>query len=134
MDYDLTGCDFVRAGLSLKPKKITGFGGWTKEEKDVSTLANASFLTTMLGKLKKSADISVTFIYDAAEHAAFPEGNLENSIIIPGAGTLVFWGDVKELGGIDTEADGDTVTFDVSFTVSNLDASGVETAPTFTAV
>lgn len=127
------GVAITRAGLVLKPKKIT-LPGASREEIDVSTLLNEAVTTSILGALYTSADLVVNYELDPATYGAIIDsGNLSTVITFPdNGGTITMWCDVKEVGDPDF-SNNEQPVFDVTFKVTNLNASNEETPPVYAA-
>lgn len=133
LQFDGHGTTITRAGLTLNPKKIV-LPGASREEIDVSTLNNTAFKTFVLGALAESSNLVVTYEFDAsAIGAIISSGNLLTTLTFPDSGgSIAVWCDVMEVGDPEFE-NHDQPTFDVTFKVTNLNDSNVETVPAFTA-
>lgn len=130
VSFEGQGTTFTRSGLTLKPKTIT-VPGWEKDEMDVSTLSNTAFRTYILKKLKKIDDLVLKLEFDLAVYKALPASNGEWTITFSdAAGTVVLWGDIKKVGGIELDVDSnDQLVFDLTVKITNRNGSGVETGP-----
>lgn len=128
--FEGQGSTFTMSGLTLAPKKIT-VPGWSKEEIEITNLNNTDVKTFILAKLKKIKDLVLSCEYDPS--AVIPEGN--QTVVINFAGTtenITFWADVKETGDVDMNTDEQPVE-DITLTVTNVNDSGVETPPAYSA-
>lgn len=104
--------------------------GWAKTEIDDSELANEDVKTAILANLKKYNDLVITVKFD--NQTEIEEGNAEYTIEFPGSGgTLVLWLDLKSVGDASIENDSG-VTCDLTFLVTNRNATGTETKPVLT--
>jgi len=126
------GTTYTRAGIVLKPTKIT-VPGWSKEEIDNTTLSNTEVKTALVATLKKTGNIVLTLEFDPSVYASVPEGNLETTITFGGTTEkITYWADIQELGNVDMETD-TKPTFDVTLITTNMNATGVETKPAYAA-
>jgi hypothetical protein len=126
--FEGQGATFTKASLTLGIKDIT-LPGWSKGEIDVTLLANTDVKTFVLEKLRTIKDFSATMEFDKTPYMAIPEGNSLCVITLPdAAGTISFWGDVKEVGDVKLSTGGQP-TVQVTIKVTNRNGSGVETAP-----
>jgi hypothetical protein len=83
----------------------------------------------VLEKLKTIKDVPLTLEFDKTNFFALPETNSLCTITLPdAAGTINFWGDIKDADG-GTLGTGSKVISKVIIKVTNRNASGVETAP-----
>lgn len=104
--------------------------GWAKTEIDDTELANEDVKTAILANLKKYNDLVITVKFD--NQTEIEEGNAEYTIEFPGSvGTLVLWMDLKSVGDASIENDSG-VTCDLTFLVTNMNATGAETKPVLT--
>jgi len=132
IQYEGHGTTFTRSGLTLNPQKITLFG-FSKEEIDVTTLANVAAKTTVLGALYATSNIVLNLEFDSAQHLAIiSSGNASTKITFEDTSYITVWADVLEVGEAEFEND-NKVTYDVTLKVTNLNAAGAETVPTYTA-
>ena len=131
--YEGKGTTFTRAGLTLKPKSIT-FPGKTVEAIDVTTLSNTAAKTFVMSGLYESTDFVLTLEFDPSVYEGIvASGNL--STVVTFAGTtekITFWADVMEVGQVEINFEEQPV-FDVTFKVTNLNGSNVETVPAYAA-
>lgn len=131
--YDGVGTTiaFATTGVSFGVEKIT-LPGWARAAIDMTKLSNTSVKTKKAAKLKDYADFSVTVELNPTH--AFSStfaSNEQITITFPDSlGTLVVWGFVSDMKPGDVSMDAKS-TFDLTITVSNLNDSGVETAPSF---
>lgn len=112
--------------VSVKPPGVDGGGG-----KDTSTMRNTAIKTMAPGKLKKITDGSMKAAYDPAVfQTILSRVNVNDQITItwPDASTLVFWGWIDSFEPTELVENGRPVA-DVKFVASNVNSSGVETAP-----
>lgn len=133
VQYDGHSTTFTRAGLTLNPKTIS-IPGYTREAIDVSTLSNTAAKTFVMSGLYESTDFVLTLEYDPSAYTSIiGSGNLETVITFPDSGgTLTFWADVMEVAQPEAEIDGQP-TFEVTFKITNLNGSNVETVPVYAA-
>lgn len=104
--------------------------GWAKTEIDDTELANEDVKTAILANLKKYNDLVITVKFD--NQTEIEEGNAEYTIEFPGSvGTLVLWMDLKSVGDASIENDSG-VTCDLTFLVTNMNATSAETKPVLT--
>lgn len=105
--------------------------GWTKTEIDDTELANTAVETVVLGKLKKYNQLSFDLKFSNSGEFSSLEGNKEWTITFSDGSTLVFWGQLQSLGDASAESNSG-VTRSCTMTVTNLNASDVETPPVLT--
>ena len=103
--------------------------GWTRTEIDDTELANTAVETVVLGNLKKYNQLA--FDLKFANSGEISDSNQEYTIEFSDGSTLVFWGQLQSLGDASVE-NNSGVTRSCTMTVTNLNASGVETAPVLT--
>jgi hypothetical protein len=126
--YEGQGSTFTKSGLTGGIKEIT-IPGWSKGEIDVTLLSNTDVKTFVLEKLRTIKDLPMVLEFDKAKYMAIPEGNSLCVITLPdAAGTISFWGDVKEVGDVKLTTGGQP-TVPVTIKITNRNGSGVETAP-----
>lgn len=126
--FEGQGSTFTKSGLTLGVKEIT-LPGWSKGEIETTLLANTDVKTFVLEKLRTTKDIQLVLDFDKAPYMAIPEGNSLCVITLPdAAGTISFWGDVKEVGDVKLST-GEKPEVTCTIKVTNRNASGVETAP-----
>ena len=116
----------------LKGVNTITFGGIMVEAIDDTSLDNAAVMTAIPAKLSSASDITANV--DASQLNLVPAKgtNCKCTITLPGGyGSYVAWGFVSQIGDI-TVNNGENPTADVTFKVSNLNASGTETAPVLT--
>ncbi len=108
---------------------FSGMPGWSKSEIEDTELSNTSVSTFILGNLKTFGNLAGTIKLDNSDELT--SGNTEYTIAFKNGTTLVFWGDLMELGDATVENNNGVVR---PFTIkpTNLNASGVETAPVLT--
>jgi len=128
IQYEGHGIVFTRAGFTAAANKITIFG-MSREEIDVTTLNNTAAKTTVLGALYATSNIVLNITFDSATFlGVISSGNLITVITFADSSTLTVWADVLEVTEAEFENDGKT-TYDVTFKVTNLNDSNVETVP-----
>jgi hypothetical protein len=133
--YDGSGSSiaFATTGVSFKVEKFEAGPADKKKEIDVTTLANASVRTKKLSILRELENLSVTIQHDPAKQYATWAANELITISFPsGSGSLAFYGGKMEYKPNELEAQNKTLAT-VTIMISNLNGSGVETAPVYTA-
>ena len=120
--------------VAFVPKTI-GIPGWEKSTGDDSDLSNAEFATEFVGKLKKFGKLSLKGCnFAAASVNAIPEDNSLCTATFPNAaGTCAVWAQVSKTSFSELSNEAKDFTFDVELTLTNRNATGVETGPVFTA-
>lgn len=111
--------------------RFSAIPGWSKTEIDDSELANSSVETVVLGNLKKYNQLTFDLKFANSGEFSRLEGNLEWTMTFSDGSTLVFWGQLQTLGDASAE-NNSGVTRSCTMTLTNLNASGVETAPVLT--
>lgn len=108
---------------------FSGMPGWSKSEIEDTELSNTSVSTFILGNLKTFGNLAGTIKLDNSDELT--SGNTEYTLEFKNGSKLVFWGDLMELGDATVENNTGVVR---PFTIkpTNLNASGVETAPVLT--
>lgn len=131
--YDGVGTTiaFATTGVSFGVEKLT-LPGWARAVIDMTKLANTGVKTKKAAKLKDYGDFSVTVELNPthAFSSTFADNEQITITFADSLGALVIWGFVSDMKPGDVTVDGKS-TFDLTVTVSNLNASGVETAPSF---
>lgn len=130
--YQGNGTTFASGGSSFIPKTIT-VPGWEKKEGDSTDLSNASVMTKFVGKLKEYGKLSCKGCsFTGASVAAIPENNALWVVTFgDSAGTFTAWMQASKVSDIEVSTEAKDLTFDVDFTITNRNGSGVETAPVF---
>jgi hypothetical protein len=131
------GFSVAHGALSITQSPITvELPGWTREELERTTQNNSSWKTKDLGDLKELEDFSHQFPYDPADYATWQgaaDSDVAHVITFPnGTSTYTVYGKIKSVGNISQETDGRPV-YDVTFTPTNVDGSGTETGPSYSA-
>lgn len=109
-----------------------GVPGWSKTEIDDSDLSNVDVMTAILATLKKYNAATFNIDFAAAGQLASEEGNQEWTITFPKSkGTLTFWGQIQAVAD-SSFVNNESPTRDVTITLTNLNATGVETKPVLT--
>lgn len=131
--YDGVGTTitFGTTGVSFGVEKLT-LPGWARAAIDMTKLANSAVKTKKAAKLKDYGDFSVTVELNPthAFDSTFADNEQITITFADSLGALVLWGFVSDMKPGDVSVDSKS-TFDLTITVSNLNASGVETAPSF---
>lgn len=109
--------------------RFTTVPGWTRTEIDDTELGNTTVETVVLGNLKKYNQLG--FDIKFANSGELTDENAEYTVEFGDGSTLVFWGQLQSLGDASAE-NNSGVTRSCTMTVTNLNASGVETAPVLT--
>jgi len=133
--FDAQGTTLTRSGLTSKIKTVK-LGGWSKEKGDRTTLSNTAVKTKFLNTLKEYGDIIITLEFDPAVYTGtISAGNASTVIAFSNnAGSVTFWADVLSVGDVTLEAGNSAQpVFDVTFVLTNVNGSGVETVPVFSA-
>ncbi len=108
---------------------FSGMPGWSKSEIEDTELSNTSVSTFILGNLKTFGNLTGTIKLDNSDELT--SGNTEYTLEFKNGSNLVFWGDLMELGDATVENNNGVVRpFIIKPT--NLNGSGVETAPVLT--
>lgn len=100
--------------------------GWSRTEIEDTEVGNASVQTYILGTLKHFNALAFTAKF--ANSADIPTGNVEWVIEFPNGATLTFWGELSQLGDV-SASNNSAVQRSCTITLTNLNASGEETAP-----
>lgn len=100
--------------------------GWSRTEIEDTEVGNTSVQTYILGTLKHYNALAFTAKF--ANSPDIPTGNVEWVIEFPNGATLTFWGELSTLGDV-TVSNNNAVQRSCSITLTNLNASGEETAP-----
>ena len=111
--------------------RFTTIPGWSKTEIDDTELANTAVETVVLGNLKKYNQVGFDLKFANSGEFSSLEGNKEWTIEFSDGSTLVFWGQLQALGDASAE-NNSGVTRSCTMTLTNLNESGVETAPVLT--
>jgi len=109
--------------------RFTTVPGWTRTEIDDTELANTAVETVVLGTLKKYNQLA--FDLKFGNSGEISDANAEYTIEFSDGSTLVFWGQLQSLGDAAAE-NSSGVTRSCTMTITNLNASGVETPPVLT--
>lgn len=109
--------------------RFTTIPGWTRTEIDDTELANTAVETVVLGNLKKYNQLA--FDLKFGNSGEISDTNAEYTIQFSDGSTLVFWGQLQSLGDASAE-NSSGVTRSCTMTLTNLNASGVETPPVLT--
>ena len=133
--YDGVGATiaFATTGVSFEVESITP-PGWDRPIIDMTLLANTVAKTKKAGKLKDWSTFSVKCQLSPTK--AFNSTFASNESIVitfpDSLGALTVWGFVSSNKPGEMAADGKG-SLDLTIAVSNLNGSGVETAPSFAA-
>lgn len=109
--------------------RFTTIPGWTRTEIDDTELANIEVETVVLGNLKKYNQVGFDLKFANSNEFNALEGNKEWTIQFSDGSTLVFWGALQSLGDASAENNSGVIR-SCTMTLTNLNASGVETKPT----
>ena len=109
--------------------RFTTVPGWTRTEIDDTELGNSAVETVVLGNLKKYNQVAFDLKFAASGNIS--DENKEYTIEFGDGSKLVFWGQLQSLGDASAESNSG-VTRSCAITVTNLNASGAETAPVLT--
>lgn len=128
--FDGNGCTLKNGETVIGGIVSITVPGWAKTEINDTELANTEVKTAILANLKKYNDLVITVKFD--NQTEIKEGNAEYTITFPGSvGTLRLWMDLKSIGDATVQNDSG-VTCDLTFLVTNMNATGVETKPVLT--
>lgn len=126
------GVTFTFAGLTLAPVAME-LPGWVKEMIDLTNLNNTSVKTQMAAVLKKINDFKMRVEFDAAEIDGLPETNQTFIFTFPNSGgTVTVWCQITSVDNVPLE-NGARPLYDLTFGVTNLNGSNVETPPVYAA-
>jgi len=115
---------------SLKVIDVT-LPGWVKQTYEVTLLANLTVKTKKSGALKEVNDITATVEYDPTVIGTLDTANKVWTLTWPNTGgSIAFWGELSAVGDVTLQED-TRATCQVTITVTNLNAAGVETAPVY---
>lgn len=115
---------------TVTPPSISGGG-----TNDTTTMRNTEWRTNAPKKLKTLGDMKLTAAYDPEVYDSILSAvnkNQEITINFPDGSKVKFWGWLDEFQPGQMQ-EGGQPTADVTFRCSNQNASGAETAPTYTA-
>lgn len=134
MKFDGNGSTlkFGANGTALIGINSISFPGESVAVIDATTLSNANVKTSIAANLRTVGDL--TFNVDLVNLSGIPAiGEVtQATITLPdNYGTWTGWGYVSAIADSSLTNDA-SPTVDITFTVGNLNASGVETAPTVT--
>lgn len=106
--------------------------GWARKIVEMTALSNTGVTTKKLGKLKDFEDFPVTVQLDPDKtyNTNFASNELITITFPDSLGALAFYGAVSKNSPGEI-SEGGKSTLDLTITVTNLDGSGVETAPSF---
>jgi len=120
--------------LTLCYVSLGSVGFAARDAIDNTCLSNVEFITKQPQALKENADIPFTAFYQAADYSDL-EGEINKNqqldIVIPAIGTLAFWGFLQS-AEVSESGVGDAWQVTGNIVVTNINATGVETGPTFT--
>lgn len=123
------------AGVTFKEKEVTPPAIQGGGENDTTTMRNSAWRTRQPKQLKTLDQCSFAAAYDPALYdtiLALINVNQLITVTFPDGDTLAFWGWLDEFTpGAQTE--GEQPEADLNIICSNQNATGVETAPVFTA-
>jgi hypothetical protein len=129
-----TTIDFGQGAVLVEktstPPGLTGGG-----EIDTTTMANTTWRTRYPKALVTLSEASITAAYDPSALTtllSLLNVNASITVTFPDTSTLVFWGWLDEFTPGEA-AEGEQPTAECTIIPSNVNASGVETAPVFTA-
>lgn len=106
--------------------------GFSREELERTTQANTAVTTGDLATLKAYENFTHEFPYDPSDFAAW-EGdstNREHVITFPSGGTWTGWAKVMSVSS-PSQNTAERPTYEVTFKLTNLNDSDVETAPVY---
>lgn len=124
------GVTYTFSGITLPHQTMT-IPGWDREEIDMTNLTNSAVKTKLLGTLREISEFSLTTEFDPDLIDSLPTDNQTMVITFPNAGgAITLWCQLKSVGEITMEND-TRPQFELTFTVTNLNGSDVETAPAY---
>lgn len=132
VQHNAQGFSWSGCGITQGLKKIALPEEWEKKVKDVTVLANTGVRTKKLSVLKDFADVMVTIEYDPAVTLMLT--NNECVATLPDSGgSVTFWGQISKVGAseYDEAGDDDQPLQEITITLTNLNDSNVETAPSY---
>lgn len=109
--------------------EFTTIPGWSKAEIEDTEIGNTSVHTFVLGTLKNYN--ALAFNLKFANSGELTEANSEYTLVFTDGSTITFWGRLMQLGDA-SASNGAAVTRSCQIKLTNLNASGVETAPVAT--
>lgn len=109
--------------------EFTTIPGWSRPEIEDTEIGNTTVNTFVLGTLKNYN--ALAFNLKFANSAEVPETNSEYTLTFTDGSTITFWGQLMQLGDASAN-NGASVTRSCQIKLTNLNASGVETAPVAT--
>lgn len=99
---------------------------------DVTNLSNEAVKTKVLATLQETNEFSVSAEFHT-DYIGLSRANREWTITLPSSGgTFKVWAAITEMGNPNLETDNQP-TIDITFTPTNRNGSGVETAPVYAA-
>lgn len=137
LKFDANGCTFsfstgAAAGTALPGVNTVTLPGWNVDDIDDTNLDNTSVFTTIAGKLKHINALTLNVDLKAVGDLPAVGSRQQLTITLPGGvGSFVCWGHLSAISDVSL-GNGTSPVVDVTFTVGNLNAAGVETAPVLT--
>jgi hypothetical protein len=129
------GVDYDVAGVLIWEKTVTPPGMQGGGANDTTTMRNTRWRTMAPKKLMTLSEMSVTFAYDPEVYdnlVDMMQINQQLRINWPDSSTLLFWGFFDDLSPNEV-SEGEQPEADATVIPTNQNASGVETAPVYTA-
>ena len=129
------GFSVAHGSVSLNQEPITvELPGWMRAELARTTQGNSAVKTKDLASLKEYEDFTHQFPYDPDDYESLKDAadsHVAHVITFPnGSSTFTVYAKIKSLGNITMDTEGRPV-YDVTFTPTNLNGSGTETAPDY---
>lgn len=122
-------------GLTLFEKSVKPPGLSAGGSIDTTTMHNTKWRTFAGKQLITATPSSMSCAYDPAVYGAaiaLMGVNQEITVTLPDGATYVFWGFIDEVEPND-HVEGEQPTMEVTIVPTNVNATGVETPPVFTA-
>lgn len=123
------------SSVNFWEKEVTPPGWSGGGANDTTTMRNSTLRTMSPKQLKTLSEASFTAAYDPVvydEIKAMINVNQQITITFPDSSTLLFWGWIDEFTP-NANVEGEQPTAEITIIPSNQNASGAETAPTYTA-
>ncbi len=129
--FDAHGTSWDFSGVEVNPNTFT-LPGWSREEIETTTHGNTSVTTKVLSALKDYSQLVVNVDYDPSEHNQISTGNQNITVTGADGSTLSLWADLQQVGDPELAANNsDKPTYDLTLTVTNTNATGAESEPTY---
>ncbi len=126
--FEGQGFGFTKTGITGVVKDVPNIPGWDREVFETTRQANTAVKTFMLSALKKYDNIDLVLEFDIAVYKALALGNSLCVIDYMGTPVVSFWGALKKASDMKIDS-GKQITIKLEIQITNLNDSGVETAP-----